>query len=197
MHRAGSSLLSSFISSLGYSLGVSENKSKDIANPLGYFENDKLTDLHDRMLEYNGFGWDTAVGTNLDYTQSHMDEYLDIISNDFIGDKIVIKDPRLSFFNEFIKTLSKNINANELILFCTRDREEVISSLMKAQHRAKSICENIYDNTHKCLTPNMLKISYNDHMINQKETQMKICEYINEKYIESNLVDPSLYRNKK
>jgi hypothetical protein len=34
-------------------------------------------------------------------------------------------------------------------------------------------------------------------MINQKETQMKICEYINEKYIESNLVDPSLYRNKK
>ena len=196
MHRCGTSLLSSYLASLGYDLGKSEDKTKDVVNPLGYFENSRLTELHDQMLAHNGVSWDTASTADLSYTRQHIEDYSKIINQDFRGNKIVIKDPRLSFFTGFINDLVLKNKLDVKIIFCTRNKKEVVQSLMKAQHRGVDMCEKLYEDTHKCFSDEMLKISYNDHIVNQENTQRKICEFLGDRYETTQLVNETLYRSR-
>ena len=169
---------------------------KDIVNPNGYFENDRLTKLHDDMLSYNGLCWYNVKGFNLKYNDRHIKEYLNIIRNDFSEKKIVIKDPRLSFFNSFCKIICEKLSAKPFFMFATRNKKEIIKSLSKAQNKSKNICEELHDNTEKCLMKEMLVVSYNDHMTNDKKIQLEICKYLGEPYEYKSVVDPKLWRNK-
>ena len=196
MHRCGTSLLTSYIEKLGFEIGKSKNKDKDWQNPKGYFENDNFTEFHDNLLEYNGYGWDNVKEINLKYTKEHVDNYCKLIKEEFTIEKIVIKDPRLSFFTNFLNEVIKKLNIEAKFLFATRKKEECVISLMKAQKRDRELCENIYDITHKTFNNNMLKVNYNNFLKNNKEEFKKICNFINEEYKEINNIDNSLYRNK-
>ena len=197
MHRSGTSMLSSYINSLGFELGNNETKDKDDANPLGYFENYTFTTAHDNLLSHNGCTWQLPPRPNLEYTDYHVQQYVDIIGEEFNSNKISIKDPRLSFFVDLLDEVSERLQAKTYYLFATRNKSEVVDSLRKVQRVQKNEAEALYDITHECLRPNMLEVSYNKFLAEPKEVRKEICEFLKEKDSKSVIVDDSLYRIRK
>ena len=107
MHRCGTSVLTSYIETLGYNIGKNRNQDKNWQNPKGYWENDSFTHFHSNLLKYNNFNWSNVNETDLKYTKNHVKEYINLIKEQFESEKIVIKDPRLSFFVDFFNRCFK------------------------------------------------------------------------------------------
>jgi hypothetical protein len=57
MHRSGTSLLSGMLHTLGVDLGQNIMAANE-GNPKGYFENDRVMQLNNRIMETMGFAWD-------------------------------------------------------------------------------------------------------------------------------------------
>jgi len=195
MHRCGTSVLTSYIETLGYSLGKNINQDKNWQNPKGYWENDTLTQFHNKLLRFNKFDWSNVSKINLKYTKNHVDEYCRLILEQFNTDKIVIKDPRLSFFTDFLLEVSKKLTAEIKIIFALRDKEECIISLNKAQNLDIKKCKQLFDITMKCYKEYMLKVNYNDFVNNNKQLRYNICNFLNEKDSNIDKIDIKLYRN--
>lgn len=197
MHRCGTSVLTSYIETLGYSIGKTKNQDKNWQNPNGYWENDSLIDFHDKLLSFNQCSWQNVNKINLDYNKNHVLEYCNLIKKGFKTNKIVIKDPRLTFFYNFIKDVSKVLNTEIKVIFATRDKEECISSLHKAQNIDLEKCEKLYNNSENCYKKSMLKIKYNDFVKNNLKIRNEICGFLNEKDSTFDKVDLKLYRENK
>ena len=199
MHRCGTSLLSNCLIENGFSIGETKNKDKDWQNPNGYFENDAFTEIHEKLLSYNNCSWHTITKEKMEYTQQHIETYRELIKKEFTENKcILIKDPRLTFFVDFLKEVcSDNYEYN--FLFLTRDKQECCNSLSKAQNKNEEVCNNLYDITMKKYEEEYLMINHND-IINRNNMILKnISQFIN---IDLNndtnyLVDIKLYRNRK
>lgn len=196
MHRCGTSVLTSYIETLGYSIGKNKNQDKDWQNPKGYWENDSLTSFHDKLLSYNNCEWYSVNKVNLQYTTQHVKEYSKLILEQFDSEKIVIKDPRLSFFVNFLIEVSNELKADINIIFATRNKKECITSLTKSQKLGITSCKKLYDTSMKCIRDNMLKICYNDFIKNNLLCREKICKYLEEEDSNINKIDLNLYRNK-
>ena len=197
MHRCGTSLLSSYIESLGYYIGDNKNTDKDWQNPNRYWENDSFTDFHEKLLKYNNLEWYNVNISNLNYTLEHVEEYFELIKKEFKNkERILIKDPRLSFFNNFLNDVIKKLDCETKIIFSTRNKQECCVSLNKAQKIDYKIGEILYENSHKCYTKKMLKISYNDFINDNQRIRKNICNFLNEKDSNFHNVDKKLYRNK-
>lgn len=172
MHRCGTSLLTS---SYNRSLGTTVNRDTNWQNPLGYFENDAFTNFHERLLRYNNWTWKTPRGRGK-FTGEHVKEYRKLIKAEFSTSECIIKDPRLSFFEDFIHKVCEN-TFNYRIIFCTRSKEECIQSLMKAQGVSRDVATNLYDNSHEMISHWMDVVDYKEsHTLKQ--------------------FDPKLYRNR-
>ena len=197
MHRCGTSVLTSYIETLGYDIGKSKCKDKDWQNPNGYWENDLLAAMHNNMLLFNGFNWSNVNKENLNYTKGHIEEYRKLISSEFTSSKIAIKDPRLSFFYDFMLGVSDVLGSQLKVIFATRNKQECISSLNKAQNLDLKKCADLIGVTSKCYKGEMLKVNYNDFVKNNDESRLEICNFLKEKDSGVNVVDTSLYRNRK
>ncbi len=197
MHRCGTSVLTSYIETLGYDIGKSKCKDKDWQNPNGYWENDLLAAMHNNMLLFNGFNWSNVNKENLNYTKGHIEEYRKLISSEFTSSKIVIKDPRLSFFYDFMLGVSDVLGSQLKVIFATRNKQECISSLNKAQNLDLKKCADLFEITNKCYRGEMLRVNYNDFVKNNDRSKLEICNFLKEKDSGVNVVDTSLYRNRK
>ena len=147
MHRSGTSLLSNCLIENGFSIGKTKNKDKNWQNPNGYFENDAFTLIHDKLLQYNKSSWCSIRTSKMKYTQEHVQLYRNLIKSEFVNEELLlIKDPRLTFFVDFLKDVCGN-NYEYKFLFLTRNKEECCNSLSKAQNKLYSVASNLYDIT--------------------------------------------------
>lgn len=198
MHRCGTSLLSNCLVENGFSIGKTKNTDKDWQNPNGYFENDTFTNLHEKLLRYNHSSWDSITKDTMDYTQDHVNEYRNILKSEFKNETLLlIKDPRLSFFVDFLKEVCGD-NYEYKILFLTRNKQECCQSLSKAQNKNEEVCNHLYDITMKKYEDDFLLIDHKDILFKNNLVMNQIGKYVNHKMDNSttNLVDITLYRNK-
>ena len=199
MHRCGTSLLSNCLIENGFSIGKTKNKDKDWQNPRGYFENDAFTHIHDKLLKYNNSSWNSIKKKKMDYTQDHIEEYIKLIKTEFGKNKnlILIKDPRLTFFVDFLKEVCAN-NYEYKFLFLTRNKTECCNSLSKAQNQNIKVCNNLYNITMKKYCEEYLMIDHNDIIFNNYLVIKDISQFIdiNLNNNTNNLVDLNLYRNR-
>ena len=198
MHRCGTSLLTNCLIQNGFSIGKSKNKAKNWQNPKGYFENDKFTEFHDELLTYNNSNWLNINTKQMKYTIDHINKYRILLQTEFENEKlIVIKDPRLTFFVEFLKEVCSN-NYDYKFLFLIRNKEECCSSLSKAQHKSYLDTSNLYDKTMSYYTDKFLKIYHNNIINNNNDTLINIAKFCNFPLIKNtaDLVDYNLYRHR-
>jgi len=198
MHRCGTSLLSSCLVQNGFSIGITKNQDKNWQNPNGYCENDAFTKMHEKLLYYNNCSWNTITKERMNYTQHHIQQYRKLLKTEFINELILIKDPRLTFFVDFLKEVCSE-DYEYYFLFCSRYKNECCTSLCKAQNISQETASKLYDITHDKYTDEYLKISHNEIINNNNLILSKISNYckINLNINTETLVDMKLYRNRK
>jgi ubiquinone/menaquinone biosynthesis C-methylase UbiE/GT2 family glycosyltransferase/glycosyltransferase involved in cell wall biosynthesis len=100
MHRSGTSLVGQILNNLGYSLGK-HPMPPGTENEKGYFENTKLMEFHDFVLEEAGSHWNDPHPIPAEWwTDSRLRHFsaklAALIADEFEGcDKMLIKDPRM------------------------------------------------------------------------------------------------------
>ena len=199
MHRCGTSLLSQCVTKNGFSIGKTKNKDKDWQNPNGYFENDAFTKIHEELLNFNNSSWHSINKDGMVYNKEHVIKYRQSIENEFKDKtKIIIKDPRLTFFVDFLKEVCLG-NHEYNFIFCTRTREECCESLCGAQNISKEKSYDLYDKTHNLYSDSFLMIDHNDLIYKNSQIMKEIFSFIGMKkdtVSTSDLVDLKLYRNR-
>jgi hypothetical protein len=198
MHRSGTSLLSNCLIKNGFSLGITKNKDKDLQNPNGYFENDAFTKFHEYvLLAYNDSKWHAITKKKMKYTQHQVSLYRQMLKSEFPNEQLLlIKDPRLTFFIDFLKEVC--IEYEYYFLFLTRNKVECCNSLNKAQGISLQKCSVLYDKITDNYSKEFLMINHND-IINRNNIVMKnIANHCNIELNNetTNLVDMKLYRNR-
>jgi hypothetical protein len=198
MHRCGTSLLSNCLVENGFSIGKTKNQDKNWQNPNGYFENDNLTDVHNSMLKYNNSSWNTITKEKMNYTQEHIKLYRRLLETEFSNERLIlIKDPRLTFFIDFLKEVCED-KYNYYFLFLTRDKIECCNSLNKAQNICIQKCNILYDITNNKWNNKYLKIDHREIINNNNLVLTNISNFcnINIDNDTGDLVDTKLYRNR-
>ena len=197
MHRCGTSLLTSCLEKSGYSIGKSRNKDMDIQNPRGYFENDRFTEAHNALLAFNECDWKSPK-RGMGFTKQHVSGYCALIEEEFHwAEQIVIKDPRLTFFGDFLDEVVESIDRDVYYLFCTRDQREVIHSLVKAQGVTQSEASRLYSMTHECKRPKMLTVNHRDLVYENARVMNVISQHCSHDYRDTrDLVRQELHREK-
>lgn len=199
MHRCGTSLLTNCLVENGFDIGRSKNTDIDWQNPNGYFENDSFTHFHEKLLKYNNSDWCHINKEKMSYNELHVTEYRKLLIHEFNNEKIiVIKDPRLTFFVDFLKDVCKD-NYDPYFIFITRDKKECCISLSKAQNIKINISENLYDITMKHYSKEYLLLIHRDILYNNDSVMNRIKMFCNLKHNIINtchIVDLKLYRNK-
>ena len=134
MHRSGTSAMSGLLQKLGYDLGQDLMES-NIYNQSGYYENNKVVNLNDQLLDQSQSSWhDLSYELITDNCQIDTDDFLDklnkIIKTEFDSiSKIAIKDPRIALFlPNWLQALIK-LGFNLKIVICLRDVRQVARSL--------------------------------------------------------------------
>lgn len=113
MHRSGTSLLTRILNLLGINLGPAEQimAPDDRANPTGYWENERIVGLNDRLLSQLGGTWDNPPALPSSWeTDPALDPLRDdarsIVAEIGAGGAIAaFKDPRTSLVLPFWKTV--------------------------------------------------------------------------------------------
>ena len=196
--RSGSSLLTNCLVNNGFSIGKNKNKDKNWQNPNGYFENDSFTHFHEKLLSFNKSTWLYINNLPMKYTNKHIHEYRNLLKNEFLNENLIlVKDPRLTFFVDFLKEVCNNIYT-PYFLFLTRNKEECCQSLAKAQNKTLRSTNQLYETTQLSYRNNFLKIDHRDIIFNNRQVLTNISEFIDVKLNTdvSNLVDLNLYRNR-
>jgi hypothetical protein len=198
MGRSGTSLISNCLVENGFSIGKTKNQDKNWQNPNGYFENDEFTKFHNRLLRNNNSRWDSITKGKMIYTNKDVMEYRNLIESEITEDMGLIKDPRLSFFIDFIDEVC-NDRYEYYIIFCTRDKKECCTSLSKAQNIPYQKAEKLYNQTHSKYQDYFLKIDYNDSIYKNSEVLNRVAKFCDFELQAdtSDVVDLTLYRNRK
>jgi len=132
------------------------------------------------------------------HTTNHVNRYRTLLQTEFVNEKLrVIKDPRLTFFVEFLKEVC-NYDYDCKFLFLTRNKEECCNSLSNAQHKKYIETSNLYDKTMSYYTEEFLKIDHNNIINNNNDTLINIANFCNFPLIKNtkNIVDYNLYRHR-
>lgn len=134
MHRSGTSLLSGMLHALGVDLGQAI-MAPNSGNPKGYFENDQVMHLNNRVMDTMGFAWDDPfpwpdqwwrddrlIPLELELTQ--------ILASEFApGAMIGFKDPRICLLLPWWQGCLKKFGYNPVYPIAVRHPLEVAASL--------------------------------------------------------------------
>lgn len=198
MHRCGTSLLSNCLHENGWNIGKTKCLDKDWQNPNGYFENDRLLHIHEQILEYNNSTWLDIKTKDMVFTDEHVLDYKNALKLEFDqSNKILIKDPRLTFFKTFLHKVCEQ-DFDKKFIFLTRNKDQCTRSLCKAQNKSIDNCSQLYDITHECIESTDLLLNHNDIVYNNDIVMNIISSHINEPINISTLeiVDYQLHREK-
>ena len=134
MHRSGTSFFAGYLDHIGI-YGGQDLMQSAFDNPYGFFENNKIVSLNNKILEQLGASWENPIIEESKLHSKYIEEILhtelhDIFNTEFKGEKITyIKDPRISLlFPLWYKVLTR-LNIIPYILLPLRDPGQVYSSL--------------------------------------------------------------------
>ncbi|MBE3607097.1 hypothetical protein CCAL13119_09185, partial [Campylobacter sp. RM13119] len=132
MHRSGTSALTGVLSLLDVYLG-SELMKANIANEKGYFENDILYRINEKLLSEINSSWnDVFYNEEKICNIKDTEELKAVIKSEFeYADIFAIKDPRLAFLFPVYKKILEELNINIKIILPYRNPIEVANSLNK------------------------------------------------------------------
>ena len=174
MHRSGSSLLTQLISSLGIHLGQEIMKA-DKFNPDGYWENLRVVDLHNRMLEEQGNQW-YAPAHPIDTTRllkKYGEEALLIVSEmDRQGLDWGWKDPRMPLFLDFWLEILKGRDIR--LLITNRSPSAIAASLLQRDAIPVAVALYLWEMTTRMILSRIN--STDDHLIVNYDALMKAPE---------------------
>lgn len=170
MHRSGTSLTASWISSCGLVIDNGKTLGPRESNPLGHFEDKDFVDLQSSMisvLDHKSSGWKIYPNHGLYFDDDHTLLAKSIINTrDQINNFWGWKDPRSVLFLEQWKDLVPNMQT----LIVWRPCELVVSSLLQRSKRQKkrSTSISIFQAAKLWITHNKAVIRYMRHY--DKET---------------------------
>ncbi|MDD2828455.1 MAG: hypothetical protein PHW18_02645, partial [Sulfuricurvum sp.] len=135
MHRSGTSAVSGVLNYMGLELGSDLMWPND-ANPKGYFENNFIYRLNEKILDEFGSSWSDYRFdiTKLDQSQKelYIIEAQKIIENEFrYSSNFVIKDPRICLLFPIWEEACKKLGIEIKIIIPYRNPIEVAASLKK------------------------------------------------------------------
>ncbi len=135
MHRSGTSVVSALVSCFNVDLGKTMMPPKD-DNPLGFFENQRVYELNEQMLEFIGCRWDIPSIDPLDERiDAVIEEFgpriTELIKRDFSGNIISLKDPRLCFLSPIWERCLTSLGFAVRRICILRHPQEVSASLQQ------------------------------------------------------------------
>ncbi len=136
MHRSGTSAITGILNILGVELGSRLMKPLE-ANPRGYFENQDIYEINEKILRDLNSSWDNVfrernIGDNQSRLAIHAAGIKDILDREFVSSKIfAIKDPRISILLPFWQNVLASLDILPSYIICIRHPLEVADSLRK------------------------------------------------------------------
>jgi len=135
MHRSGTSALGGVLDIMGLEFG-SELMPPHEENPKGYFENNLVVALNEKILDENSSSWDDDYFNVQDISKENIKIYIEqakeIILSEFeYAQKFVIKDPRICLLFPIWELACKDLNIVIKIILPYRNPMEVARSLKK------------------------------------------------------------------
>jgi len=133
MHRSGTSVLTGLVSLFGGYLG-SELMPSTKDNPKGYFENNRIYVLNEKILKETGSSWDDYSFVTDDIKEEQFLKYVSeakVIIQDELKfvKRTIIKDPRVCILFPIWEQALLELNINIKIIFAYRSPLEVALSL--------------------------------------------------------------------
>jgi hypothetical protein len=132
-HRSGTSVVARAVATTGAVFGRHLLEAND-DNPRGFFENEKIVSLNDRMLRALNTSWDAALGFRLhpgEHPEAHQwrNDAAQILASEF-GDaeRICVKDPRLSLLGSFWTEALSEAGFSLQVVLTLRDPRECAAS---------------------------------------------------------------------
>ncbi|MBD3230821.1 MAG: hypothetical protein GF329_21770 [Candidatus Lokiarchaeota archaeon] len=126
MHRSGTSMVAGILARLGINMG-NEISGKGLANPMGYYEDQKFKKLNDEILMLSGGSWDNPPDEESIFQQQKL---INKEIQNLLNNKKGIwgwKDPRTSLTIELYLPYLKKV----FFLICHRSSPAVAKSLKK------------------------------------------------------------------
>jgi hypothetical protein len=139
-HRSGTSATAGCLRHLGVYLGT-HLMPANAANPKGYFEDMRVVQLHDRLLEFYGASWDRpgcVPATGRDSHPVATEEAVDCLSGivrefSLLADVSAIKDPRACLFIPLWQLVCEWVGTRLVLLVPQRLEEATAQSLMRRE----------------------------------------------------------------
>jgi len=209
MHRSGTSAIAGLIAQLNYDFGPSIVE-PSFDNPKGFFENARVQQINDKILNILDVGWDYP-GNLEDEWQNNVEikkleqEATEVIASEFQdASHIAIKDPRICLLLSFWQKLLIQSEYEIKTVIIVRNPQEVAMSLKKRNNISLNKSYLLY-NTYLLNAEELSKsfpraiISYHDLVANPKKTLQRINEKIDSVYFSTQLkeADVSSFIDKK
>lgn len=136
MHRSGTSALSGALHLTGFDLGQNIMPPAD-ENPKGFFENQHIVDLNDRILEELFTFWNETFFLPEEWWKEkkfepYKTKVSELLHDEFrSGEPILIKDPRLCVLLPLYLQVFNNEGVGASFVICVRNPMEVADSLKR------------------------------------------------------------------
>ncbi len=135
MHRSGTSALGGVLDIIGLEFGSNLMPPHE-ENPKGYFENNFVVALNEKILNENDSSWDDeSFDMNMlskESIKKYIEEAKEIIGSEFkYAQKFVIKDPRICLLFPIWEMACKELNIEIKTILPYRNPMEVATSLQK------------------------------------------------------------------
>lgn len=202
MHRSGTSLLSGLMAQAGFSIGKSVMPPAE-DNPKGFFENQRIVDFNERILNSLGMGWSSWQPLPVDWLEqvsAFADEATSLIEEEFGEEtQVCIKDPRMCRLFPFWKDILLKLRFELYMLLTTRGLGEVSASLQKRDGMSESQANVLWlrynlDALQSSLDLTGLHVSYQDVLEDAGGSLSKISQWLGEplELNEKDFVDEAL-----
>ncbi len=138
MHRSGTSAMAGLLAHLGLPLGK-ELMAANEFNKKGYFENNRIYQLNERLLGFLGAGWDETFLLEENWIENQdlgkfREELVRIIDEEFSNTpNFVIKDPRICVLLPLYQEVFHSIDIDSQYIIMVRHPEEIWLSLARRE----------------------------------------------------------------
>ena len=176
MHRSGTSLVASLVEAMGFSCGEHPMRpSKD--NPNGYWEDELIVDINEKLLHSLGYQCCSLVWLNLaDLRQSKLYEALRQKAVNYLqkllakNKKVSLKDPRMCILLPFWLDVFKELDTDIKVVLVKRHVHAIANSLLtRDQFDNEYASQLIY--LHWAAIVRFLPKSYSRILINYEEVR--------------------------
>jgi hypothetical protein len=188
MHRSGTSAITRVLNLLGAEIG------RDIYpanpnNPTGFWENNRILELHQRLLREIGYFWDDVRPLpekwwhTAEAKRIHQ-QIITVLQDDFKKAELwVVKDPRISRLLKLWHGILAEVSCRPYFIIMFRHPLEVAASLKKRDNLPIEKClllwlEHLMDAEQETRNYPRVFVSFHEFMLDWKETMEKVSRVL-------------------